>query len=211
MTLSKNTMKLALTLCGAIGAGTSNAAFVQLTSSAQLTGSITTLNFDTSVVNGPGMSFEPGSSIVGTSFSTMHSGVQGLAEASPFTAGPDNEATFTAAVYQVGMYFGNDDTCCTAGFTATLSAFDALNNLIGQVGVVANMNDAADQFIGIHTDIQIARTSLSYGVASAALWGVVDDFSYGGTQLQAVPEPLSIALVGAGLLGLVSVRRRRCG
>lgn len=187
--------------------GVANAAAIQLFNAGQLSGAITTLNFEGAVVNGPNMAFEAGSFIVDTSYSTMHSGTHGLAEATPFTAGPDNLATFTSGVYQVGFYFGNDDLCCIGGFTATLSAYDVADVLIGSVSLLANMNDNADQFLGIQTDTLIFRTVLSYGVGGPQLWGVVDDFSYGGNSL--VPEPASLLLFGTGALGVAVARRRK--
>lgn len=190
-------------------AGSANAAFVQLVSPGAMSGPVTTLNFDSGVVNGANMSFEAGAAIVTTGFSTMHSGLFGLAEASPFTTGPDNLANFSTGVYQVGMYFGNDDRCCTSGFTATLSAYDSLDNLIGAVSVVANMNDSADQFLGIQTDTLIFKTILDYGTANPSLWGVIDDFSYGGNSLGTVPEPASFALLAFGLICVAASRKRK--
>ena len=207
--MNKLGLMKALVLGAALSAPVvASAAFVQLANPGQMTGAITTLNFDSGVVNGPNMAFEPGSFIAGTNFSTMHSDGFGLAEASPFTSGPDNLATFTSGVYQVGLYFGNDDLCCVGGFTATLYAYDSLNVLIGSVSVVANMNDNADQFLGIQTDTLIYKTMLDYGAGNPALWGVIDDFSYGGNSL--VPEPATLALIGLGLAAF-GFRTRRKG
>lgn len=185
-------------------AANANAAFIQLFSPAAHTGAITTLGFEAGVVNGPGMSFEPGSSITG---SHAHTGTFALAEPSPFSVGPDNLATFVAGVYQVGLWFGNDDTCCVPSFTATLSAFGLGDVLIGSVSLAANMNDLTDQFLGIKTDTLIFKTTLDYGAGNTTLFGIIDDFSYGGNSLAAAPAPSTLALAVLALAGLVSIRR----
>jgi hypothetical protein len=204
-------MKKLLFLCLFLIGSSAQAGFVGLTSDAQLTGAITTLDFESATVNGPGMSFESGAYIgnASTFGQPAHSGSYGLVENDPFTSGPDNEATFTSGVYQVGLWFGNDDTCCAQAFNATLSAFDVSNNLIGSVSLAANMNDAIDQFLGIRTDTLIFKTLLDYGTASAELYGFIDDFSYGGDALVSqVPVPAAAFLFAPALLGFLGLRRK---
>ncbi|MEM7044857.1 MAG: hypothetical protein AAF543_18770, partial [Pseudomonadota bacterium] len=70
--------------------------------------------------------------------------------------------TFASPTSSVGLFFGNDDTCCASVFDANLDIFDA-GGLIGTVSVTANMNDFADQFIGFVSDELVTSVVIRYG------------------------------------------------
>jgi hypothetical protein len=75
----------------------------------------------------------------------------------------------------VGMWFGNDDTCCSMGFVASLDVFDA-GGLIGTISLTANMNDFADQFLGFNSDELVTSVTLRYGSGSdVGLFHYIDD------------------------------------
>ena len=161
---------------------------IGLTDESQFTGSMTTLDFESGVVNGPNMTFESGSGIIsGSSIGPAHSGQYVLAESYPYTSGPDNLATFTNGVYQVGLWFGNDEAWANP-FNATLRAYNSSDALIGSTSIAANRNDRHDQFLGLASDELIYKVVLDYGAASSQLWGSIDDFSYGGDPI-GVPVP----------------------
>jgi PEP-CTERM motif-containing protein len=112
---------------------------------------------------------------------------------------------FANPVFGAGMFFGNDDRCCTAGFTAFLDIFDAGNVLLGTVGVVANMNDFVDQFIGFTSDTAASSMTIRYGTGSnVGLFHYIDD-----VQVNAVPEPATLLLLGSGVAAAIRQRRRK--
>jgi hypothetical protein len=75
----------------------------------------------------------------------------------------------------VGMWFGNDDTCCSTEFVASLDVFDA-GGLIGTISLTANMNDFADQFLGFNSDELVTSVALRYGSGSdVGLFHYIDD------------------------------------
>lgn len=198
-------LSLAIGLTGSVEALT-----VGLASEAEFTGTLTTLDFESGVVNGPDMDFEPGSTIrTGLSIGAAHSGDFVLSEPDPFQSGPDILARFDFGVYQVGLWFGNDELA-RPGFTATLSAFDQFSNFLGSTSAVANNNDAHDQFLGLASDDLIYSVVLDYGSQSDTLYGSVDDFSYGGDPYAGgpVPEPATMTLLGLGIAGM-GMRRLR--
>ena len=69
---------------------------------------------------------------------------------------------FPQRTRSVGMFFGNDDTCCTAGFTTFLDIYDN-SGLLDTIGVQANMNDYVDQFLGFNSVTPVTSVRLRYG------------------------------------------------
>ncbi len=83
--------------------------------------------------------------------------------------------TFDEPASSVGMWFGNDDTCCTPGFFANLDIFGP-GGFIGTISVEANMNDWADQFIGFNSNEMVTSVTIRYGTgADVGLFHYIDD------------------------------------
>jgi hypothetical protein len=97
-------------------------------------------------------------------------------------------------------------------FTAELEACDASNVSLGSVTLAGNSTNAGDDgaiFIGVLSSaIDIRAVLVKAPIASMS----PDDFAINGPRIQtgadAVPEPASIALAGAALLGLACLRRK---
>jgi hypothetical protein len=95
---------------------------------------------------------------------------------------------FVSPVSSFGLWFGNDETCCTAGFEAKLHLFNGVN-FIGTVSVTANLNDYADQFVGFTSDESITRVQLIYddGDTYVSLVPYIDDLYFNVAPPTATP------------------------
>jgi len=89
------------------------------------------------------------------------------------------------------------------GGLAILRAFDAGNNLLESVSSDNDSNTL--DFFGLTTGAPIHHITIQF---PAPVFGwALDDLRF--SQQVAVPEPMSLLLVGAGVAGLRSIRRRR--
>ncbi|MGI0119002.1 PEP-CTERM sorting domain-containing protein [Zooshikella sp. RANM57] len=158
--------------------------------------------------------FEDGSFVPG--FTASSSSGVALASASSHTSGVTPSGTqglstntypdpimidFDTPASSVGMYFGNDDTCCSSTFTAFLDIFD-VGGLIDTISVVANMNDFADQFIGFVSDEAVTSVTLRYGTGSdVGLFHYIDDLQFNNAGTTPEPDPIP----EPGTLGLFAL------
>ena len=181
------------------------AQIVQLTSPAQITTAYVN-NFEAVRDSGP-VTWDAGAIQPASTYSSnvTTSGLSGLGIVeSPLTLTANLSSNYGA----VGLYFGNDDPCCSSGFTTTLTVFSGLTNL-GSVTVTANMNDFVDQFIGLSSVTSFDRVTISYG-NTTTLYTFIDDFRLGAAATGAVPEPSTWAMMLLGFGGVgVALRRRR--
>lgn len=191
-----------------LAANMASAAITQVASVAGLTqGPYTLETFDDlALVPGVTASASSGIAQATTSFSpSFPSGTSGLTTGTfpdPITF------TFASAASSVGMFFGNDDTCCTTSvFDAALDIFGA-GGLIDTIFVTANMNDETDQFIGFISDEAVTSVTIRYGSGSdITLYTVVDDLRF--NTAAAIPLPAGLPLAMTGLAALTLLRRRK--
>ena len=194
----------AAAVLGVFASHANAATITQLTAYGQLTPPVLLNNFEVSK-NTAWVTFDASATLDFASTwsgGVTPSGVQGLVESAgnePLTA------SLTADAFEVGLTFGNDDF--GLAFNAILRVYDAGNVLLGTVTVAANRNDFADQFIGLRSDVGFRRVDISFQRPEAGnLTVYIDDFAV--SNQTAIPEPVSLLLVGAGLAGLA---RRRYG
>lgn len=114
----------------------------------------------------------------------------GLANAS----GPDERISFASEQSRVSIFAA---TIEDQGFT--MSAFDGIGNLLGSTSVAGNRDwqELTLAFSGIRSVV----------VSSSAYAWALDDLDFSASA--EVPEPGSLALLGAGLLGGLAARRKR--
>ncbi len=138
--------------------------------------------------------------------SVTPSGSYGLSNTSLSSFAPPLTLSFAVPTSSVGMYFGNDDSCCVSAFSAFLDIF-GVGGLLGTISVSANMNDFADQFLGFTSDQLVDSVTLRYatdsgaGISNVGLFLYIDDVRFNVANAT-VPEPAIWTLLGIGLLGL---------
>ncbi|MBL8221588.1 MAG: PEP-CTERM sorting domain-containing protein [Bryobacterales bacterium] len=192
-------------LSAAILAASSFGAVVQALAPGDLApGPFTIHDFETTA-GGPGATYSSPSGVrqfAGVSIGPAHSGNFTL---STNVSGQSITIAFDNPVTAFGLWFGNDDTCCSSGFTASLDAFDS-NGLLGTVSLIANMNDAHDQFLGFNSSDPVTSVTLSYSSGANALYRSIDDVMFNTGD--AVPEPSTLLLAASSLAALIALRRR---
>jgi hypothetical protein len=105
-------------------------------------------------------------------------------------------ATFSAPIYELGAFFGNDQGY---GYTATtLSIFDHEGVFLDSVVVPTNDNTAVDQFIGLRSDVAFYSARFENNGEWLAI--SLDDMIF------TVPESATILLLGLGALGLIRLK-----
>lgn len=110
---------------------------------------------------------------------------------------------FLSPVASFGGFF-------TYGVTLTLSAFDSGDNLLGSVVSVfsSNMGESGELGSTPNEFLQLAFANMAYVTIAGDAFG--GSFAADNLEITApVPEPSTLALLGAGVATLVLLRRRR--
>ncbi len=181
-----------------------NADIVQVFDPGDLTGEPFTIEDFEDDIFEPGATYSASSGVVRALADNFTGGVTPSGEWGLSTNDFPDPITveFDVPAFSVGMWFGNDDVCCSGGFDANLDIFDA-DGLLGTISVKANMNDWADQFIGFNSDEDVTKVTIRYGTGSdVGLFTYIDDVYF-----NEVPEPATLSLLVLG--GLAASRRRR--
>lgn len=164
--------------------------------------------------------FEDGTFVSGISF-TAPNGIQRMSSSSASsgvttsgtmglttnTYGQAITMNFSTPASAIGLYFGNDDRCCSSGFTAYMDIFGTAG-LLGTIGVAANMNDYVDQFLGFTSDQDVTRVTLRYGSGNVGLYHFIDDVTFGAAPSK-IPEPTTLSMMAVALAGLGIARRKK--
>ena len=203
--MRKVTLLTAGLLVSAMVSSAHAATFNNLAAFLAAAGPTTLVNFDAGT---PGSDILNDYAAQGVSFSAGNFYADCIQETSPPNCWISNNSDGAAgtrfdAAFLVGGITAVGVNSVLNGGLAILRAFDAGNNLLESVSSDNNPNTL--DFFGLTTAAAIHHITIQFP-APLSGWAV-DDLRFSAQV--AVPEPMSLLLVGAGVAGLRSIRRRR--